>query len=88
MEAIWDTAKRLPIRVVMPVELPTVPGLRSPRLVQYAIQTLIRAARRAAGDSVETLGRFGPPAPELIMCNNKVLRPIPRFSAGVPVPVT
>ena len=29
-----------------------------------------------------------PPAPGLIICNNKVLRPIRRFCSGVPVPVT
>jgi hypothetical protein len=32
--------------------------LQSPRFVQYAFQTLIRIARRAAFDCVEALGRF------------------------------
>src|ERR1700722_13190689 len=43
-KAIWDRAKRFPMRGVISVELPNALRLRSsPRIVRYALQMLTRA---------------------------------------------
>jgi hypothetical protein len=84
-EVIWDTAKRFRMRVVIFYRLPNA---HEAAIVAILSDTRPKrpSARTAASSSDGDTERFSAfdASAELIICNNKVLRPIRRFCSGVP----